>query len=243
MTRPDPNDTEYTDEVIDKVEREGNGYAVTRDGWTLWLSDDQNESGVVPKAGDTMRSYGRGWGSPVRGVLINGQVVRYRTADEQRRADREASEKYKADQKAKAEVARPETEGRVAALPDVLRARIEKFRKANRDFWWEFESYELFTCEQAVVFADALRDPVTDRAGYADRLNALEKLSWDEQKKRIPAMAAGHSGNTFGTAMLLAFDLLTDAPRAAREHGALSPLVGCREYGCPHPEAVAGVTP
>lgn len=231
--RPDPNDTEFTEERIDKVEREDKGYAVTHEGWTLWLSDDENESGVVPKVGDTMRMYGEGIGRPVRGVLINGQIVRYRTAAEDDAKWRAEREKHDAEQVAKAMAARPETDRRVAALPTVLRERIEKFRKGNRDFWWQYESYELFCCEQAVVIADYFRE-----RGGAEALKVWNKKSYAEQQVDGPKLDDGHSGNTFGMSVRLGYDLLTNPKIAAHEHGALTPLVGCQEYGCPHKEAV-----
>jgi hypothetical protein len=48
-------------------------------------------------------------------------------------------------------------------------------------------------------------------------------------------LADGHSGNTVGCACLLARLYLTSPEDVARMHGALTPLVGCAEYGCVHP--------
>lgn len=41
-------------------------------------------------------------------------------------------------------------------------------------------------------------------------------------------------GNTFGFACVLARHYITNPENVYREHGALTPLVSCQEYGCPH---------
>lgn len=43
----------------------------------------------------------------------------------------------------------------------------------------------------------------------------------------------------FGFAVRLAYWYVTDPGAVVAEHGALTPLVGCGDYGCPHPDLVA----
>lgn len=39
-------------------------------------------------------------------------------------------------------------------LPDAFKKRIDRFRANNPDFRFEFESYELFCCMEAVKIAE-----------------------------------------------------------------------------------------
>lgn len=113
---------------------------------------------------------------------------------------------------------------RVAALPEVFRARIQKFRKTNKDFRWKFEGYELFTCEEAIKIAAHCKT--------LDKVKAFHELPWEEQQKA--GISDQHSGNTFGMSCRLAMWFLTQPENVTKEHGALVGLVGCENYGCPH---------
>jgi hypothetical protein len=82
----------------------------------------------------------------------------------------------------------------------------------------------MFACKEAVKIAKAC----ITVAG----VEKFGKLSGDEQKHFVPSLSDGHSGNTFGCAMFLAKCYLTDEKLVAVQHGALCPLVGCKDYGC-----------
>jgi hypothetical protein len=74
------NDDEFEDKRIDSVEKHSDGtYAIGCDGWHLWCGKN---CPVVPEVGQTCRQYGKGIGSPVRGLFINGVKVWYRTEAE-----------------------------------------------------------------------------------------------------------------------------------------------------------------
>lgn len=75
------NDTEFYESPITDVKGDSeHGWEIAReDGWRFFVSKD---SPVVPVIGMTARFYGRGLGSPVRGLVINGQTVFYRTVEE-----------------------------------------------------------------------------------------------------------------------------------------------------------------
>lgn len=218
------NDNEFRDYTITKVEgaADGQGWGVTMDsGWSFFIPPD---SPVEPKPGMSMRQYGRGIGYIARGCFIDGQRVFYRTDAEQKakhKADVVAGEKR---DRESFEKNRAEMDRRYDALPAIFRARIDKFRRNNPDFRWKFEGYEMFVCEQAVVFATS--------AGTPAALEAWSKLEYSEQRKRCPGMDDGHSGNTFGAACRLAMDYLTKPENVEARHGALAPLVGSEEYGC-----------
>jgi hypothetical protein len=221
------NDLEYVEHTIESVTESGNYYELRFDH-AMCIGCPRVE-GIVPKPGDTLRLWGRGFGFTVRGIAINGQIVRYETDAEER--DRHARELVESEmgQLAEAENRKAADDARVAALPEVFQRRIQRFRDGNPDFWWKHQSYELFCCEQAVTIAGAMNSP-------AD-LQAFTKLEWEQQKRIVPGLDDGHSGNTFGMACRLAHWYLTHPENVEREHGALVPLVGCREYGCTHDEA------
>lgn len=60
--------------------------------------------------------------------------------------------------------------------------------------------YNLFAMEQAIVIADALRTK--------EAIIEFKDKSWDEQKKLVPGLDDGHSGNTFGMASIFAIAYL-----------------------------------
>lgn len=75
------NDDQFEDKIITSVEKQSDGtYAIGCDGWHLWCGKD---CPVVPEVGQTSRQYGKGIGSPVRGLFINGHKVWYRTETEE----------------------------------------------------------------------------------------------------------------------------------------------------------------
>jgi len=118
-----------------------------------------------------------------------------------------------------------EYDRRVNALPSPFRARIMGFRNWKPGTWkYDFEPYELFTCEQAAEIAKALKTP--------EEIDRFQNLEFPEQKKLVPALSEDHSGNTFGAACHLARTYLTYPDLIPAVHGALCPRVGCENYGC-----------
>jgi hypothetical protein len=180
-----------------------------------------------PVMGEPIRTYGRGIGYSVRGIVIAGRVYRYQTHAEEEAQQQQLQRKREAEAEATLERTRAETDQRIAALPPVFRARLEKFqRDGGHEFRRDYESYELFCCEQAVVFAEALKTP--------EALKAWRDLPFKQQQQQVQGLNDGHSGNTFGMACRLAHWYLTHPDLVTQEHGALVPLVGCDAYGCKH---------
>ena len=71
-----PNDDQFKEVLIEKVD----GNSVTfDDGWSFFVPED---SPVKPAVGMSARLYGKGIGSPVRGLFLDGQKVYYFTAPE-----------------------------------------------------------------------------------------------------------------------------------------------------------------
>lgn len=76
------NDREFDDSTVTGVSPAESGWSITKaDGWSFWVPGD---SPVEPKVGMTVRMYGKGIGSVVRGLLLDGTCVFYRTEEEQR---------------------------------------------------------------------------------------------------------------------------------------------------------------
>lgn len=229
-------DREYQEGKVEEVRAypEG-GWDVKWDGWNLLVPSELCQQ--APTVGETIRCYGRGIGATVRGIAIDGRVYRYRTDAQEKQLHKDQVAEHDRKRAAAYESKRADFDAQVAALPEPFRLRIERFRDLGGNEWrYQFEPYELFSCEQAVVFAEA--------CGTVDGLRAFHALPYEEQRRRAPKMSDGHSGNTFGQACALASCFLTNPETVPKMHGALCPLVGCDSYGCfaAH-EAKRGIEP
>lgn len=224
------DDAEYEDVELVAVKASDDGYEMVRgDGWSFYLAkqyDDDAPHGVAPKVGDVARFYGRGVGFGVRGFVIGDQVAFYRTADEDReRGMAEVIAREEQQKEAFERTGRAALDADYAALPDVFKRRIDKFRSNNPEFRWKYEGYEMFCCTEAVKLATALKT--------ADDVRAFGDLRYEQQKMAVPSLAHDqHSGNTFGCAVQLAYQYIAHAENVEKMHGALAPLVGSEEYGC-----------
>jgi len=234
---------DFEDDTITAVTGPSNGYYDVRMG-NMGLGvaeqyDDAPPHGIVPNVGDAIRIYGR-FGRPIRGIEINGRTVFYRTPAEQEAHQAREVERMKQERRDRFEAERDSLDAQYAALPEVFRERVDRFRANNPDFRWEFESYELFCCTEAVKLAQHLKTPEE-----AQRYSALashetyeaDKARWDREWKelrgidRAAGLADGHSGNTHGAAVALACWYLIHPENVTKMHGALSPLVGSKSYG------------
>lgn len=222
------NDTEFQDHVISGVVDEGGDYfAITRDdGWSIGIPKD---AGIVPKVGDSIRYYGKGIGSTVRGIDINGQEVWYRTPEQQAEHNRQELEKMEEEKRKKFAKAQSRLDLQYSELPRAFQSRLDRFRNNNPDFRVEFEDYEMMVCREAVKIAERFKT--------AEEIKIFRQMDWGKQVTLIPNLFDGHSGNTWGCACYLAHCYVTDPKLVQLQHGALCPLVGCKEYGCVKQEA------
>lgn len=60
--------------------------------------------------------------------------------------------------------------------------------------------YNRFCCDQGILIAESLRDK--------EKIIEFHKMNCDDQKKLVPGLDDGHSGNTFGMACRLAIAYL-----------------------------------
>lgn len=218
------NDTEYRDHVIESVDADGLGFKMD-DGWSFYCPP---ESPVRPRVGATARLYGRGTGYPIRGLSIDGVTAFYRTP-QQEDARHEAMVAKMAQDKRDAfdNGGRAALDAKYAALPAVFQRRIDRFRKARKDWRVEYEAYEMSCCEDGVKIAAAFKTQ--------EEIDEWRKKPYEAQMAEVPGLFDGHSGNSFGCAVYLARCYLNDPESVIEQHGALVPLVGCRDYGCEHP--------
>lgn len=178
--------------------------------------------GPQPKVGDEVTLYG-GFGHPIYGWALNGQIVKYETPWE-RFAERMAM-LAGFDRQRREDFARnkAQLDEKYEALPAPLKARIDRFRNESADFRVQSEGYEMAAVGDAPKIARALAEQhgwtldddlrVTDdgvtRATIKDAVQAFYDLGYEAQKALVPDLEPGHSGNTFGGAVSLAAGLLT----------------------------------
>lgn len=223
-------DTDFDYCEIAKVEpMDGGRYAITSEqGWAF---GPDCEWPFEPKVGMKYRTYPKGLGHTIRGLVVDGVCIFYRTVEEEKERHRQWCADRDAATKAGFEKNKADLDARYDALPDHFKRRLDKFRTNNPDFRWRYEPYELMCCEDAVKIASAMeREDVLP--GADDKIKAFYDLPWDEQKNIVPGLHDGHSGNSFGMAVHLARLYLNDPEDVVRLHGALAPLVGSEEYGC-----------
>lgn len=221
MTFP-ADDNAFQEHQITKVDDEDDRWCAHMGSTVLSFP---KVDGATPKEGSTLRTYGRGFGFPVRGVFVDGNKVYYRTEaeDTEEHKRRVAEQDQKKRDEAKANEA--EVDARVAKLPGPFQDRIAGFRARNPNFRWEFEPYELFCCEQAVEFTTTLKSP--------EAIEKFAKADYKEQMAMVPNLSHDHSGNTMGMSLRLAHMFASDQMEFVRKaHGAMCPLVGCSGYGC-----------
>jgi hypothetical protein len=197
-------DTEFETKKIARVEgSEQEGWSVTMDdGWSLGVPS----FGGRPKKGDAITLWGRGIGYTVRGIAINGVIVRYETEGaERQRFDAEQRESER-QRKWAYEQAKPEDDRRIGALPPSLSAILREKLAKSPEFAWDHcgFAYNLYAFEQGVEIAKHLPDEAAIRE--------FPHLPWKQQRKRVPTLDDGHSGGIFGTAIHAALVLLTPNP-------------------------------
>lgn len=211
--------------IVKNITDEETYYSIATETGT-WFSLDKKYN-FKPKKGDKVKVYLH-QGFSIRGMEFNDKLLYYKT-DEQLEEERqewlwnndlEKRERFLKNKK--------KLDDDFNSLPEIFQQRIERFRKGNNNFRIEFEDYEMFSCKQAIVIAEALRGKTEEE------FKKIWDMKYKEQKELIPELSEDHSGNTFGAAMRLAFWYLFNPEIVALEHGALVPLVGCKEYGCTH---------
>ncbi len=221
---------------VKEVRAFADDYDILLEGGTGFILSKERLGDVAPpEPSDPLTLYTVGW-STIRGVDLRGEPLYYRT-DAELEADHAkwVAEKNERD-KAEFEEQREELDAKFAALPEAFQRRIRWFRDHNPDFRWKFEAYEMTSCVDAVRIFEALQTK--------EAIKEFGAMSFEEQRAAVPGISEAHSGNSFGMAVRLAWNYAHHPLLVVAEHGAMTPLTGCEEYGCAHPrddEVVAAV--
>jgi len=219
----DENDMQYEENVITDVKKYENGYDIELDdsAWHFLVDD----VGIEPHIGDVARFYGEGFGRSVRGLLINNQTVFYRSVKEDKKHQENIRKKMKFERKERFENDKVKLDNEYASLPPEFQLRIDRFRKGNPEFRIDYEAYEMSVCVDAVKIANTLKTK--------EKIEEFSNMKYEDQRQLVD-FSDGHSGNSFSFALLLAKLYVSKPELVEKYHGALTPLVGCKEYGCTH---------
>ena len=169
-------DNEFYDNILKKVTE------YDEDSWKLTVGDGAMISCIkngsfIPKAGMTVRFYGKGFGYTVRGIEIDGHIMYYRTPAQEEERHKKWCEDQDKERKLAFKKNKKNLDKDYNNLPDLFKKRIDKFRKNNSDFRWKYEGYEMFCCKEAVKIASTLKTveniPLTD---ISENLEFIVKL-------------------------------------------------------------------
>ena len=72
------------------------------------------------------------------------------------------------------------------ALPDPLKARIDRFRAESESFRVDSEGYEMMAVWDAPKIQKALQPEVDAGGKPEDVIEAFQALSYEEQKAKVP---------------------------------------------------------
>jgi len=208
--------------VVSSVDKSDGWLSISTESGTGFGLD--TKYGVVPEVGDTITLYtvGSSFGT-VRGMDLNGVPIFYKTDTDLENARTEWLQKEE-ERKQKAFADSKSTlDAQYEALPTVFKKRIDRFRNNNKRFRVDYQSYELFCCEQGILIANKCKTP--------EEVDAFSKKEYKEQKEQIAELSEDHSGNTFGCSVQLAYWYLKEPNMVYKLHGALTPLVGSDAYG------------
>lgn len=206
--------------IIKECTKHDDGYSISLEGGICFYLLFENYNGpLIPKVGDKilLHSYG---GSGIRGIDLNDINLYYKSDNDLENDRKKWLAKYEKQKKEDFEKNKHKLDKDFNSLPDFFQKRITKFRNNNPKFRVDYESYEMFCCTEAVKIAKKLKTP--------------EKVKEFVEKQypmdMVPSIDNGHSGNTIGCAAKLAYIYLSDPTYVSKMHGALSPIVGSKEY-------------
>lgn len=220
-------DDAYDESTIKEVSRHKGNFSITLENRTgFGFKAEYLGKMKQPEVGDLCRVYAR-WGDRIRGVDLRGEPVFYKTQVELDGEHEQWKVDYKERKRKDFEKNRRKLDRQFAALPDVFQRRVSWFRANDPNFRVDHEAYELSVCTDAVKIAEAMKT--------VKGVQRFAKMSYERQRKTVPDLYDGHSGNSFDCAVRLARLYLENPIFVIAEHGALTPLVGCEEYGCAHP--------
>ena len=215
--------------TIEKVESyEGGGCSITRaePGWgTFGLSADELD-GFEPQVDDVVVVYTRGF-STIRGVVIDGRVLRYITPAQAEAQHEQWSKNLRLEKLERYIEHGDALKERVKKLHPVLQARMARFdAERGQDFWIEDAEYEMAALEGAQALLNKVEELglINNALGKFKEgeheaavqwiddwwsLNSKEgNYDYKRQMELVPEFGDGHSGFTAGSAKQFAVALL-----------------------------------
>lgn len=153
-------------------------------------------------------------------------VLWYQTQEEAMEEHRKMVDRMQAERQAEFDLNVHNYDERFDKLPECFQKRIELRRERNENFRVDFEPYELFTCEMAVLIASEF-ETEAEVAAFAKQYN------YEVKNEELKQMLKDCSGNQFGCACLLARAYKNDPDYVPMLPGAMAPLVGSKDYGDP----------
>lgn len=212
---------------IKEVSRHANRWQILTESGSGFSFDVKYTKGKgAPKVGDEIICHTHN-GSTIQGVTLRGELLFMKTEQQLEEERQEWVRKHQEEEKAKFRKERKRLDDDYDSLPIEFQRRISWFRAHNPEFRWEFESYEMMVCVEAMRIATTL--------GTAAKIKKFRKASYKRQREMVPGISEDHSGNSFAAAVQLAMYYVQNPLWVILEHGALTPLVGCDDYGCAHP--------
>lgn len=229
-------DKEYAEFVLEKAEVGDEHVTLTFDDGmvTGYGREDSLAPEFVPKAGQTVRFYGKNagmLGGSRRGLVIGGRVIEYRTEEEDWTHRR--MQALKGDVERQREFSKNESllEEKLDALPIPFRTRIHHYLHHNPNFYWQYLAYELAVCQDAARLAGVASAKCVGSESAVGWIENFAGLEYEQQIEIAPWMSGDHSGNSFGCVIRLA-SVDASGGMVELEHGVMCPLVGCGAYGC-----------
>lgn len=208
-----------------RVEKAEGWSVVCEDGWRFLIDKSAMRFGLQisveePQVGDEIAVYLSG--TTVVGVELRGQRL-YLKSEREHELEwllfRAVHHRQRLEEFA---VERPNLDAEYERLPDVLKARIDRFREEDPDFRAQAESYEMAAVVDAPKIAQAVARWLPTYAAGPDGyptdvseedaravMKQFRELSYEEQSELVVDLNPGHSGNTFAAACMLAYRLLT----------------------------------
>ena len=176
----------------------------TDDQWTLktdsgWYLCVKKVEGHTPETGQPLRFYGKGIGCTVRGVDIDGVNYYYKTPAQQEANHKKWCDDLDKERRESYEKNKDKYKVDYDGLPEVLQKRMDRLIGKSPDNRHEWEPYEIYILTESVKILDALKTP--------EKIESFKDMSFALQKSLVPSLDEGHSGNTFGCATRMAFQM------------------------------------
>lgn len=195
---------------IKKVEWSDGGCAITREepAWGTFFLNNIELAGLRPKFGDVVVVYSHG--SFIRGVVLDGNVIRYITPEEAAEQFEQQKKNWRLEKLERFVKEGDSLKQRVKNLHPSLQARMARFESEDGiEFWIDSAHYEMYALEGAQALLNKVES--LDLAGddAIEWVNAWWDKPWSEQMEEVPDFGEGHSGNTAGAAKGIAVMILS----------------------------------